>query len=98
VFGPLIDARVAALPEPRELKDPKTRLQEHLQARGESLPVYLVEQVSGEPHAQTFVVACTVPSRGLRCSGAGPNRRRAEQEAAQQLLLALASAGEKGGR
>ncbi|HEX7417200.1 MAG TPA: ribonuclease III, partial [Steroidobacteraceae bacterium] len=92
VFGPLIDARVALLPAPRELKDPKTRLQEHLQAHGHPLPLYVVEQISGEPHAQSFVVLCSVPALGVQGSGGGSNRRRAEQEAAQQVLRALPDA------
>src|SRR3954447_9532463 len=41
-IGPLFESRIAALPEPASLKDPKTRLQEYLQANGHSLPVYAV--------------------------------------------------------
>src|SRR5580693_3821777 len=41
-----------------ELKDPKTRLQELLQARGLPLPRYRIESVEGELHAQLFRVSC----------------------------------------
>jgi len=74
------------LPGAQELKDPKTRLQEHLQARGLPLPVYAVDEVSGEPHDQRFVASCEVAALDARARGEGSSRRRAEQEAAQQVL------------
>jgi ribonuclease-3 len=89
VIGPLFEARIAALPEPSTLKDPKTRLQEHLQANGRALPLYTVKRTSGEPHAQTFLVTCAVPFADLQTEGEGPSRRRAEQVAAQAALSAL---------
>jgi len=85
LFGPLI----AALPAPDELKDAKTRLQEYLQSRGVALPRYRVEGVEGEPHAQTFHVACEVPALRLAAQGQGSSRRRAEQEAAERILCAI---------
>jgi ribonuclease-3 len=85
ILGP----RLAALPAADTLKDPKTRLQEILQGRGLALPVYTLTSVSGEPHAQAFVVCCEVPAIGLAAVGEGGSRRRAEQQAAQKLLEAL---------
>lgn len=85
VFTP----RLGQLPSAAELKDPKTRLQEALQARGLPLPVYQVESVSGEAHDQHFVVSCTVAALNLTASGEGPSRRRAEQAAASGVLSAL---------
>ena len=87
--GPLFEPRIAALPEPSTLKDAKTRLQEHLQANGNPLPVYAVKRTSGEPHAQIFLVSCVLPHAGLETEGEGPSRRRAEQVAAQAALQAL---------
>lgn len=81
--------RLTGLPSAAELKDPKTRLQEALQARALPLPVYSVENVSGEPHAQTFRVSCTIEALGLSATGEGQSRRRAEQEAAQGALERL---------
>lgn len=86
---PLFEARIAALPEPATLKDAKTRLQEHLQANGRPLPVYSVKRTSGEPHAQVFLVGCSVPQLQIETEGEGPSRRRAEQVAAQAALNAL---------
>jgi ribonuclease-3 len=90
LFGP----RIAALPAPHELKDAKTRLQEHLQSLGFSLPRYRVERVEGEPHAQTFYVTCDVPAMRVSAEGRGSSRRRAEQEAAERILAALDSGQE----
>ncbi|HAS52168.1 MAG TPA: ribonuclease III [Gammaproteobacteria bacterium] len=72
------------LPSASELKDPKTRLQEYLQARQRPLPVYNVLEMRGEPHEQSFTVECVVD--GARTIAIGNSRRKAEQEAARQLL------------
>ena len=71
-----------------ELKDPKTRLQEYLQAHQQPLPIYNVLEIRGEPHAQSFTVECAVAE--LRAVAAGSSRRKAEQEAARQLLEQIA--------
>jgi ribonuclease-3 len=72
------------LPAIDELKDPKTRLQEYLQARQQALPVYSVLAVTGAAHAQSFTVECSIDK--LRTVARGTSRRRAEQEAARQAL------------
>jgi ribonuclease III len=86
----LYDARLAALPAAGGLKDAKTRLQELLQARGESLPVYRLESAVGEPHEQTFFVACELalsrPPQAVFARGSGSSRRAAEQQAAEAAL------------
>jgi len=82
----LLGGRLADLPHASELKDPKTRLQERLQARGLALPRYEVTDVRGEPHCQEFTVRCEVNELGLSAEARGTSRRRAEQEAAGQLL------------
>jgi ribonuclease-3 len=82
----LFAGRLGELPAAHELKDPKTRLQELLQARALPLPAYAVEAVSGEPHEHWFVASCEVAALGLRARGEGSSRRRAEQEAAQRVL------------
>jgi ribonuclease-3 len=92
VIERLFAARIAALPEPEALKDAKTRLQEHLQSRGLTLPRYVVLGVEGEDHAQTFRVSCEVPDLGLFVEGRGSSRRRAEQQAAERMLAQIAAA------
>jgi len=90
VIEALVAGRLGGLPQAQELKDPKTRLQELLQARGLRLPAYAVEEVSGEPHEHWFVASCEVAALDVRERGAGSSRRRAEQEAAQRVLEVLA--------
>lgn len=70
-------------------KDPKTRLQEYLQSRQYPLPQYDVISVEGEAHAQTFHVACALPSLDRKTTGVGSSRRIAEQQAARSALKAL---------
>lgn len=71
-------------------KDPKTALQEWLQARRRGLPVYSLVQTAGEAHAQEFEVECAVPALGLATRGKGGSRRAAEQQAARLALDQLA--------
>ncbi len=72
-------------------KDPKTFLQEWLQARKMALPNYVVEQTAGLAHRQTFCVGCTIDELGLRESGKGPTRKAAEQEAAKAMMSVIKS-------
>lgn len=89
VIERLFVPRLDRLPSAAELKDPKTRLQETLQARGLPLPSYVVESVSGEAHSQVFQVSCSVDVLGLKTLASGGSRRRAEQAAAQLMLDGL---------
>jgi ribonuclease-3 len=94
VIERLFGDRLRELPSAETLKDPKTRLQEELQARGLPLPRYLLDEVGGEAHEQWFVASCACAELGLHGSGRGSSRRRAEQEAAQRVLEALGNAQE----
>lgn len=67
-------------------KDPKTSLQEYLQARHLSLPRYEVVTTTGDDHSQNFEVSCSVESLDEPVMGVGTSRRRAEQAAAQLVL------------
>ena len=78
--------RLRELPAEDELTDPKTRLQEWLQARGQQPPVYKVNKVAGAAHAQTFEVVCEVALLGVAVAGHGASRRVAEQDAAAHAL------------
>lgn len=69
-------------------KDPKTQLQEYMQARHLPLPNYDVTDVTGKAHAQTFTVECKVEN-GEIVTAMGSSRRKAEQAAASQLLEQL---------
>jgi ribonuclease-3 len=73
-------------------KDPKTLLQEYLQARRTPLPLYTVCEVKGEAHAQAFHVECSIPSLSILARGEGSSRRSAEQQAAQLAYAQLIGA------
>lgn len=80
------DALLQSLSSVANHKDPKTLLQEYLQSRRLSLPVYKVEKVEGEAHQQTFTISCTIEGVKEKTYGTGTSRRRAEQDAAQLML------------
>lgn len=82
----LYASRLDNLPNADSLKDPKTRLQEWLQARGRPLPDYQVLEITGEAHEQSFTARCSLSDEALTCDGTGAGRRRAEQAAAQKML------------
>ena len=77
-------------------KDPKTELQEWLQARRLAVPVYRISATRGQAHAQTFDVECAVPALNLVEFGEGRSRRAAEQEAARRMLDALKASDKPG--
>ena len=79
-------------------KDPKTRLQEWLQARRWPVPEYVVVATSGEPHEQRFTVECRIPSLTIVASGEGSSRRAAEQAAADAASVLAVGAERKGAR
>lgn len=81
--------RLQSLPDAAALKDPKTRLQEHLQSRRIELPTYNVVNVSGKAHAQTFEVECHILELDRTSHGRGSSRRKAEQSAAADMLREL---------
>jgi ribonuclease-3 len=89
VIGRLMLPRMSELPAADALKDPKTRLQEILQARGLPLPVYVLTAVAGDPHLQSFTVTCEVPVFRVMAVAEGASRRRAEQLAAAKVLELL---------
>lgn len=67
-------------------KDPKTLLQELLQARKVALPQYSVLATRGAAHEQQFEVECLIPQLSVRTTGSGSSRRTAEQEAAMRAF------------
>ncbi len=75
-------AELAGLDAAGAQKDPKTRLQEWLQARRMPVPEYVIVAVRGEAHLQSFDVECRIPALNISAAGSGPSRRVAEQAAA----------------
>ena len=70
-------------------KDPKTELQEWLQARKMSLPLYRVVGTLGAAHKQTFDVECEVIELNFSERGIGASRRAGEQAAASAMLQTI---------
>ena len=86
---------IALLPDADELKDPKTRLQEWLQGHGHSLPEYSLLSESGPPHKKHFVVQCYGEGTGIKVTGKGGSRQKAEQAAAIAALDFIAENSDK---
>lgn len=85
----LFEKRLKQKDQLTELKDPKTELQEYLQARKLPVPTYEVTKIEGTDHNQIFNVVCLVAGVELSYQGSGTSRRRAEQQAAAQFLAFL---------
>jgi ribonuclease-3 len=85
--GIAFSARFDRLDPERAAKDPKTELQERLQAEHRPLPTYRVTATHGAAHRQSFEVECSVDE--LRAHGTGSSRQRAEQDAARDMLKKL---------
>jgi len=82
-LGPLISEDVAA-----SLENPKSELQETLQARGET-PVYRLISQEGPPHARTFTLEVEVAGKVMG-SGSGRTKKEAEAAAAAAAIERLA--------
>jgi len=87
----LYHSRLADLPDIQALKDPKTLLQEALQADGFAVPEYQLIGEEGPPHARRFEVRCTIPEWNITTTGSATSRRAAEQRAAAAALEQIAT-------
>ncbi len=88
---PWFEESLAAVPVGKPEKDPKTRLQEWLQARQKGLPVYELVSETGDDHAKHFQVRCRVADPAVATEGEGTSRRLAEQQAAAAAIAQLES-------
>lgn len=68
-----------------ELKDPKSRMQEYLQAKGLPAPRYRVLEESGPDHNKKFVIEILVNGKPF-AEGFGKSKSEAEQKAAEVAL------------
>jgi ribonuclease-3 len=68
-----------------DVRDPKSELQERVQARGMPAPSYRVVSATGPAHAQDFVVEVVVGDQVL-ARGEGKSKRAAERAAAHAAL------------
>jgi ribonuclease III len=83
MVGPLLENA-----ESLSVLDPKSDLQERMQAKGLSAPTYRIVEVRGAPHEQTFEVEVMMGDRAL-ARGEGRSKRLAERMAASAALAAV---------
>lgn len=69
----------------KSLKDPKSLLQEYVQAAGFPTPVYKVISDAGPPHSKTFIVEVIVDNKSY-AKGTGGSKKIATLEAASAAL------------
>jgi ribonuclease-3 len=72
--------------------DPKSDLQERVQARGMPAPTYRVVSVTGAAHDQVFLVEVLLNDAAL-AQGEGRSKRQAEHAAARAALAQLETTG-----
>jgi ribonuclease-3 len=69
-------------------RDHKSALQEHLQARGDPVPDYVVVGEEGPSHRRRFRIQCVIRGEALS-EGEGFSKKQAQQEAARRALEKL---------
>jgi len=72
----------------KSFKDPKSMLQEYVQAQKQHSPIYKVTQEEGPPHAKIFTVGVYVDGE-LLADGTGTSKQKAEEYAAKNALEKL---------
>lgn len=77
-----------AFVEKKELKDPKSLLQEKVQAKKQPSPVYKVISEKGPAHAKIFTVGVYLKDKILG-TGIGKSKQEGEEKAAKQALLVI---------
>ena len=66
-----------------------------MQGRGLELPIYTLLSQDGQPHDQFFRIECRVQLMSLTAEGDGSSRKKAEQQAAENMLAKLEETGIK---
>lgn len=69
----------------KSFKDPKSMLQEYVQAQKQHSPVYKVIHEEGPPHAKVFTIGAYVENE-LLAEGIGRSKQKAEEDAAKHAL------------
>ncbi|MDP9149494.1 MAG: putative dsRNA-binding protein, partial [Myxococcota bacterium] len=72
-----------------DVRDPKSQLQERVQATGRPAPTYRVVDLRGPPHDQVFEVEVLIENVPI-ARGEGRSKRLAERAAAMAALAAAA--------
>ena len=86
VLKRLLKENLLTLEESKDLKDPKSKLQEYLQKSNLQLPSYSLKQNGSKDKQIEFKVFCEVKDLNLTATGKGQSRKKAELSAAQKIL------------
>ncbi|XXQ69442.1 ribonuclease III [Neisseriaceae bacterium B1] len=89
VVKQLFSEKIKYLNTDSQAKDPKTQLQELLQARRLALPKYRIDKQTGEGNEARFDVSCDLGELGKIFYANESSRRAAEQKCAKQALVWL---------
>ncbi len=84
ILGILVP-KIEAIVQKKAFKDPKSMLQEYVQAQKQNSPVYKVLLEDGPPHARTFTIGVFIQDKQLG-QGTGKSKQEAEENAAKQAL------------
>lgn len=79
---------------PRMSRDPKSELQERVQASGGASPRYRIVNIDGPPHDRAFTVVVEI-GESIGGEGRGRSKKLAEQEAARAALVRLVTEAEE---
>jgi ribonuclease-3 len=79
---------VTELVQRKAFKDPKSLLQEYIQAKKQNSPIYKVLHEEGPPHAKIFTVG-VYANDTLLGQGQGKSKQEAEVNAASEALTQL---------
>ena len=86
VVSTLFNERLSALSDSQDLKDAKSRLQEHLQKIGDDLPFYKLVGEENNNQVKKFKIMCRLDGLGLTIEAEGNTRKKAEIKAAEKML------------
>ena len=87
-IGTMLFPQIDEIVKNKAFKDPKSLLQEYVQARKQNSPSYKVLNEEGPPHAKTFTIGVFV-NQELIGEGAGKSKQDGEEEAAKKALSFL---------
>jgi len=85
----LFAERLDAIDVNENIKDAKTKLQELLQSRQYALPIYSVDEVKGGSTTPVFEASCQVALLDKVVIAQGSSHRKAEQKAAERVLVLI---------
>lgn len=85
---PIFVPRIEQIVKDRSFKDPKSMLQEYVQAQKQHSPQYKVLVEEGPPHAKIFTIGVFVEDKQLG-QGVGKSKQQAEENAAKEALRSI---------